>query len=109
MMDAGPKIKLGMRAFARWDVAHHAALARVRSWVRHRFGLAEDSTILVAEITCALPGCPPLETVVAFWSNERRHHLKIFKPVADVVCDDLPPSWYKSALAVPEDFECDCC
>jgi nitrate reductase delta subunit len=98
-----------MLAFTRKSPERSAALDRVREWVRGRFELPEASAILVAEIACAVPGCPPIETVIAFWSDERRHHLKIFKPVAEVVEDDLPPSWYKGALAVPEDFECDCC
>jgi nitrate reductase delta subunit len=98
-----------MLAFTRKSPERSAALDRVREWVRGRFKLPEDSAILVAEVACAVPGCPPIETVIAFWSDERRHHLKIFKPVAEVAEDDLPPYWYKDALAVPEDFECDCC
>ena len=88
---------------------HRQALERVRQWVRARFGLPDEAAVLVAEIACAVPGCPPLETVIAFWSGERRHHFKVFKPVAQVVEDDLPPRWLKDALAVPDDFECDCC
>lgn len=98
-----------MLAFGRRSPEHAAALERVRGFARGRFDLSEDATIMVAEIVCAVPGCPPLETVIAFWAGGRRHHFKVFKPVAEVVCDDLPPSWYKSALAVPDDFECDCC
>jgi nitrate reductase delta subunit len=98
-----------MLAFTRKSPERSAALDRVREWVRTQFKLPDESAILVAEVACAVPGCPPVETVIAFWSEERRHHLKIFKPVAEVLCDDLPPSWYKGALAVPEDFECDCC
>ena len=98
-----------MLAFRRRNPEHAAALERVRGWTRARFDLPEETTVLVAEVACAVPGCPPLETVIAFWSDERRHHFKVFKPVAEVACDDLPPSWYKGALAVPEDFECDCC
>ena len=60
-----------------------AALDRVREWVRARFTLGE-AAILVAEVACAVPGCPPIETVIAFWSDERRHHFKVFKPVAEV-------------------------
>jgi len=57
-----------------------------------------------------LPGCPPRETVVAFWTAEdRRHHFKVFKPVADVVSDDLPPAWLKDALVIPPGGDCDCC
>ena len=90
------------------DPNHLRALDRVREWVRERFSLGEGA-ILVAEVACAVPGCPPIETVIAFWSDERRHHFKVFKPVAQVTESDLPPRWYKPALAVPDDFECSCC
>jgi hypothetical protein len=56
-----------------------------------------------------VPGCPPIETVIAFWSDERRHHFKVFKPVAEVTDADLPPYWLKNALAVSDDFQCECC
>ena len=98
-----------MLAFNKRSPEHTAALDRVRDWVRARFRLGEDTAILVAEVACAVPGCPPVETVIAFWSEERRHHFKVFKPVADVADDDLPPWWMKRALAVSDDFVCDCC
>jgi len=89
---------------------HLAAIDRVRDWTRERFKLPDDAAILVTEVTCALPGCPPLETVVAFWTaRDTRHHFKVFKPVAEVVEDDLPPSWMKNALIVVEGFGCECC
>jgi hypothetical protein len=97
-----------MLAFSRKSPEHVAALDRVREWVRERFRLGDDA-ILVAEVACAVPGCPPVETVIAFWSGERRHHFKVFKPVAEVSADDLPPRWYMGALAVPDEFQCDCC
>jgi hypothetical protein len=90
------------------DPDHLRALDRVREWVRARFSLGEGA-ILVAEVACAVPGCPPIETVIAFWSDERRHHFKVFKPVAEVTDDDLPPYWLKGALAVSDDFQCECC
>ena len=96
--------------FARKGPGHAEALERVRAWTRARFGLPVDDVILVSELACALPGCPPLETVVAFWTDtDKRHHFKIFKPVAEVVADDLPPAWLKHALAVPEGGDCECC
>ena len=97
-----------MLGFINKSPQHREALDRVREWTRERFDLG-DGAILVAEIACALPGCPPLETVIAFWSDGRRHHTKVFKPVAEVVQDDLPPWWLKEAISVPDDFECDCC
>jgi nitrate reductase delta subunit len=97
-----------MLAFTKRGPEHTAALDRVREWVRARYALGE-AAILVAEVACAVPGCPPIETVIAFWSDERRHHFKVFKPLADVAEADLPPSWYKAALAVPDDYQCECC
>ena len=97
-----------MLAFNKKSPEHTAALDRVRESVREHFALG-DGAILVAEVACAVPGCPPIETVIAFWSEERRYHFKVFKPVAEVAESDLPPAWYKPALAVPDDFECSCC
>ena len=99
-----------MLGFIKKSPEHAAALDRVREWTRARFKLPDDAAIVVAEVVCVLPGCPPLETVIAFWTEgERRHHFKVFKPVAEVTAEDLPPAWYKPALAVSDDFECECC
>jgi len=81
----------------------------VRQWTRERFALPQDAAVMVAEVSCTVPGCPPLETVVAFWTDNTRHHFKVFKPVAEVVADDLPPAWLKSALAEVEGIGCECC
>ena len=86
------------------------ALDRVKEWTRVRFKLPQDAAILVTEVACALPGCPPLETVVAFWADaDTRHHFKVFKPVAEVVADDLPPAWLKNALIAVEGEGLECC
>ena len=86
------------------------AAQRIKLWTRERFGLAGDATLLVTELESALPGFPPLQTVVAFWSAERKHyHFKVFKPLQQVVEDDLPPAWLKDALAVSAGFDCGCC
>ena len=87
-----------------------AAAQRVKLWTRERFGLADDATLLVTELESALPGFPPLQTVVAFWTAERKHyHFKVFKPLQQVVQDDLPPAWLKDALAVSAGVDCGCC
>ena len=85
------------------------AVARVRDWVRERFNLPAETAIMVSEVTCNLAGCPPLETVVAFWENETRYHFKLFKPVSEVTSDNLPFAWMKDSLIVPEGFGCECC
>ena len=90
--------------------AHLEAVEQVQQWTRERFALAEDSVIIAAQITCQVPGCPPIETVIAFWGAEgTRYRLKIFKPVEAVVVDDLPVSWLLPSLIDYGDLGCDCC
>ena len=88
---------------------HAEALEQVREWVRTRFKLSPETPIMVAEVACNLPGCPPLETAVAFWENEQRHHFKMFKAVEEVTYDNLPFAWMKESLVAPEGFGCECC
>jgi hypothetical protein len=86
------------------------AQKRLSEQTRRRFALGEDGVVLVSELTCALPGCPPLETVVVFWTADGvRHRFKIFKPVLQITADDLPYAWLMRALAAPEGFDEDCC
>lgn len=90
--------------------AHLEAVERVQRWTRKRFDLAEDTVIIAAEIICQVPGCPPIETVIAFWTGDgTRYRFKIFKPVETIVEDDLPVSWLKPSLIDYGDLGCDCC
>jgi hypothetical protein len=103
----GRSMKLGIR---QRPEGNRAAIARVKSYVRDRFKLGPEDVVMVNELECSLPGCPPLETIIAFWTEDtQRRHYKIFKPVREVVEDDLPPSWMKNALIVLDGMGCDCC
>ena len=62
---------------------------RVRTWAREHFNLPEDESIMVSELPCSDPGCPPVETHLVFWKQGGRHQFKVFKPLAEVVPDDL--------------------
>ena len=98
-----------MLGFGRTSAESSAAVDRVRDWTRTRFKLADDETVMVSQIACGVPGCPPLETHVVFWSEAGRHHFKVFKPLAQVSEDDLPPAFMKNALVALDGFACDCC
>jgi nitrate reductase delta subunit len=87
---------------------HGPALNRVRDWTQRRFALAVDAALMVSEVTCAVPGCPPVETHIVFWTELGRHHFKIFRPLAEVIEGDLPPAFMKNALIAPEGAD-DCC
>jgi hypothetical protein len=86
-----------------------AAIACLRDLIKARFALTGDETVMVSELACSVPGCPPIETHVAFWTEAGRHHFKIFKPLAQASEDDLPPAFMKNALVTLEGFACDCC
>ncbi len=82
----------------------------MESWTRSRFNLPPGVVVTVSQIACGVPGCPPIETVVMFWTAQhRRHQFKVFKPLGEVQPDDLPPSWMRDALAAPDGAECGCC
>jgi hypothetical protein len=86
------------------------AASRIKAWTRARFALPNETTIFVTELQNATPGFPPLSTVVSFWTAEQKHyHFRVFKPLEAVVEDDIPPSWYREALAVTAGVECGCC
>lgn len=101
--------RVAMLGFTKKNPADDAATDRVRNWTRTRFALGSDETVMVSELACAVPGCPPVETHVVFWSDRGRHHWKIFKPLAEVSEDDLPPAFMKNALVALDGADCDCC
>jgi hypothetical protein len=98
-----------MLGFSKKGPGNSVALDRVRDWTRARFALSDDDTVMVSEVACGVPGCPPIETHLVFWTAAGRHHFKIFKPLANVVEDDLPPAFMKNALIALEGIDCDCC
>lgn len=94
----------------RQDAENARVLERVKRWTRESLDLADEDTVLVAEVACARPGCPPLETVVTYWTQAgERHWFKVFKPVAEVMVDDLPPAWLKDALYAADPVDGACC
>ena len=62
---------------------------RVRTWAREHFNLGDEETIMVSELPCSDPGCPPVETHLVFWTQAGRQQFKVFKPLAEVVADDM--------------------
>jgi len=86
------------------------ALDRIRDWTRARFALSDGATVMAAEISCKVPGCPPVETVVAFWDDATmRYRFKVFKPAAAVDENDLPLAWLKPSLVDYGELGCECC
>lgn len=102
-------LPLGLRARNR-DRQLGGAIDRVRQLARTHFGLGEDDPVFVAQTECTKPGCPPLQTVVMFWSpDQTRRHFKVLKPTPEVESDDLPPTWLVEALGSFEQDDSACC
>ncbi|MCK7628055.1 hypothetical protein MUU72_34050 [Streptomyces sp. RS10V-4] len=58
--------------------------------VRRLLGLDEDTSVVIRQLACTEPGCPPLETVIAVLPMDgpgRRWTLH--RPAAQVTEDDL--------------------
>jgi hypothetical protein len=84
------------------------AIESIQAWTRHRFKLDPASAVLVSEVTCRVPGCPPLETVVAFWTGDNsRHQFRLLKPLADVRYDDI--GWLFGTPAAHDSSAFSCC
>jgi hypothetical protein len=95
---------------AKKSATHFEALDRIKEWTRERFKLPAGAPIVVAEVACSVPGCPPLETVAAFWSADgRRYQFKLFKPPELVAREDLPYDWLMKSLEAAEGAGFDCC
>ena len=63
---------------------------QIKAWVTDAFGLADTATVLVTELRCTEPGCPPLETVIALLSADGpATQYKLHKAVAEVTEADV--------------------
>ena len=89
------------------DPAQLDAIVSIQNWTRHRFKLQETAAVLVSEVACRVPGCPPLETVVAFWtSDDSRHQFRLLKPLLDVRYDDVGWLFGTPSAHDPNVFSC---
>ncbi len=65
-------------------------IAEVKEWVVEVFGLGADVTVMVTELRCTEPGCPPLETVIAILDRPGRpRQFKVHKAAAEVTFADV--------------------
>ncbi|NJL06201.1 MAG: hypothetical protein HC911_15110 [Chloroflexaceae bacterium] len=65
-------------------------VAAIKQWVGATFGLDAQTTILVTELRCSEPGCPPLETVIALLPiNSPVQQYKLPKAIPDITAADV--------------------
>ncbi|WP_051215278.1 hypothetical protein [Granulicoccus phenolivorans] len=61
--------------------------SRVRALVAEH--VPDDLVVLVTELACSEPGCPPVETVIALMYPGNPHQFKLPKAVREVTADDV--------------------
>jgi hypothetical protein len=66
-------------------------IAEIKRWVVEVFRLTDDSAVIVTELRCTKPGCPPLEkTVIAILDQPGRpRQHKIHKALTDLILSDV--------------------
>lgn len=69
----------------------NAHLARqVKTWVAEALHTDEETTLLVTEMRCTTPDCPPIRTVIALMMAEQPiRQYKIHKPLAAITPEDI--------------------
>lgn len=67
-----------------------AKVRAIKDWARESLQLSEEVTVMVTELRCTEPGCPPLETIVAVLPpTGERTHFKMHKCIDEVSYEDV--------------------
>jgi hypothetical protein len=65
-------------------------IAFIKDLVSRRFELPPEAVVIVSELRCAEPGCPPLETVIAILDGPgRRRQVKLHKAITEITANDV--------------------
>lgn len=63
---------------------------RIKAWARANWELSEETTIMVTELECREPNCPPIETVIAVLEGPgKTRQYKIHKSAEQVSRHDV--------------------
>lgn len=66
------------------------ALQRVKDAVRSLLGSGDDTAVVVRQLECREPGCPPIETVIAVLpADGPARRWTAHRPVAEITEDDV--------------------
>ena len=62
----------------------------IKAWARTLWALSDETTVMVTELECREPGCPPIETVIAVLEGPgRTTQYKIHKAADEVSQADV--------------------
>jgi hypothetical protein len=90
-----------MNLFERAPAPDAERIAEVKRWVAEELRLSPEAVVLVSEVRCSEPGCPPLETILAVMEGPgQRRHAKIHRPLQELERDHVRAQAFRSANAV---------
>jgi G3E family GTPase len=65
-------------------------LEQIRYWLRQNFGYATEIPIVIKEVPCGKPGCPPIETaIIVVLRNEPPQLFKVQKAIDEITFDHI--------------------
>lgn len=60
------------------------------NWVHEVLSLTDQDRVVVTQLSCAEPGCPPLETIIAVFSEGNpSRQWKVHKPANDLLREEV--------------------
>ena len=69
--------------------ADAAAVGRVRLWAEAGLPADDAAIVMVTELACHEPGCPPVETVIALFGGASPRTWKIPRAASDLTAADV--------------------
>ncbi|MCC6888766.1 MAG: GTP-binding protein [Hyphomicrobiales bacterium] len=76
--------------FGRFVEISPYTLDQIRYWLRQNFGLSKETAIMIKEVPCVKPECPPVETaIVAMQKHEPPRLFKVQKPINEITFDHI--------------------
>lgn len=63
---------------------------RIKTWTREALQLNDETTVMITELECREPGCPPIETVIAVLRGPgNTQQYKIHKTADEISLSDV--------------------
>jgi G3E family GTPase len=76
--------------FGRYLDISPLALEQIRFWMRQNFNFTADTPIVIKEVPCVKPGCPPIETaILAIVKNAPPRNFKVQRPINEITFDHI--------------------
>jgi len=77
--------------FGRWNAeVSPLRLDQIRYWMRQNFGYDKDTPIVIKDVPCGKPGCPPVETaILVLLRGEPPRAFKVRASINDLTYDQI--------------------